>query len=68
MIKIKAKIRSNSTAIPRIFNADVDYSGLKLIRHDLCRGSLAQSTVLPMYLRIMESCVVYVKDGAGIGF
>jgi hypothetical protein len=41
MIKIKAKIRSNSRAIPRIFNADIDYSGLKLISHDLFRGSIS---------------------------
>jgi hypothetical protein len=39
MIKIKAKIRSNSGAIPRVFNADIGYSGLKLISHDLFRGS-----------------------------
>ena len=39
-IKIKAKNRSNSSAIPRIFNADIDFSGLKLISHDLFRGSL----------------------------
>jgi hypothetical protein len=39
MIKIKAKIRSNSRAIPGIFNADIDYSGLKMISHDLFRAS-----------------------------
>jgi hypothetical protein len=40
MVKIKAKVRSNSRSIPRIFNADIDYSGLKLISHDLFIGSL----------------------------
>ncbi|MGI9319052.1 MAG: hypothetical protein ACR2QW_17125, partial [bacterium] len=39
MIEIKAKIRSNSGAIPRFFNAEIDYFGLKLIGHDLFRGS-----------------------------
>jgi hypothetical protein len=39
MIKIRAKISSNSRAIPGIFNADIDYSGLELISHDLFRGS-----------------------------
>ncbi len=49
MIKIKAKIRSNSTAHTitwaRIFNEDIATPyigvGLKLIGHDLFRGSLA---------------------------
>jgi hypothetical protein len=40
MILIKAIICINSRAISRSFNAAIDYSGLKLIGHDLCRASL----------------------------
>ena len=41
MIKIKAWNARNSRAIAKFHNAEIDYFGLKLIGHDLFRGSLA---------------------------
>jgi hypothetical protein len=51
MIKIKVNNRSNSRAIPRILSADIDYSGLKLISHDLFRGSLVNMHTLKLISR-----------------
>ncbi len=39
MIKIKAWNARNSSAIAKFHNAEIDYFGLKLIGHDLFRGS-----------------------------
>ena len=41
MIEIKAWNARNSRAIAKFHNAEIDYFGLKLIGHDLFRGSLA---------------------------
>ena len=48
MIKLKAWNASNSTAIAKFHNAEIDYFGHKMFGHDLIRGSLA--TDLPIML------------------
>ncbi len=40
MIEIKAWNARNSRAIAKFHNAEIDYFRLKLIGHDLFRGSL----------------------------
>jgi len=43
MIKIKAWNASNSPAIAKFHNAEIDYFGHKMFDHDLIRGSLRAS-------------------------
>ena len=45
MIKIKAWNARNSRAIAKFHNTEIDYFGLKLIGHDLFRGSLSHQIV-----------------------
>jgi len=40
MIKIKARNASNSRAIAKFRNAEIDYFAPKVVGHDLIRGSL----------------------------
>jgi Spy/CpxP family protein refolding chaperone len=69
IIKIKAKIRSNSRAIPRIFNAEIDYSGLKLISHDLFSGSFINQLETVMKKRnVIIASVATAIVGSGIAF
>ena len=45
MIKIKAWNASNSRAIAKFHNAEIDYFGHKMFVHDLIRGSLVSAKV-----------------------
>ena len=50
MIKIKAWNASNSRAIAKFHNAEIDYFEHKMFVHDLIRGSLYQPEQVPDYV------------------
>ncbi len=52
MIKIKAGNASNSTAIGKFHNAEIDHFGLKLIVHVLIGGSLGNCREITPQIRI----------------
>ncbi len=58
MIKIEARTASNSRAIAKFRNTEINYFAPKMVDHDLIRGSLASQILI---LRIKQGFAIQFR-------